>query len=90
MRGLLRENSQGHVRGRVDSLVREMRSDLGPSADDGSNDGTQQRLRLCHLREQGWRPGGSSSGMSWNFIPNAVFSPNQNRSGNHERILNHQ
>ena len=40
--GVLWQDSQGYLRGRADSSLREVRQDLGSSSDDGSNDWTEQ------------------------------------------------
>lgn len=53
LRGVLREDPQGHVRGRTDSAVRALRDHLGPEAHDGPHDGHEPRVRVRYLHYEG-------------------------------------
>jgi hypothetical protein len=50
--GLLRQDSSGHLRERLDSTLRKVRKDLGPAPHDGPHDGHEPRVRLRHLHNQ--------------------------------------
>ena len=49
LRSVLWKDSKGHVRRRADSSVRKVWLDLGSASHDGSDDGNQPRIRICHL-----------------------------------------
>lgn len=49
LRGVLREDTEGHVRGRAHTAVRAVRDHLGPPSDDGPHDGDQPRICLRHV-----------------------------------------
>ncbi|XP_052859160.1 uncharacterized protein LOC128266582 isoform X17 [Drosophila gunungcola] len=51
LRSFLRQDTQGHVRGRTDSALRELWHNLGPTPHDGPNDGHKSWLCICHIHK---------------------------------------
>lgn len=64
VRGVLRQNTQRHVRRWADTAVRKVRQNLGPPPDDGPDDRHESRLRVRHLHLTGCRLQCSAGGKS--------------------------